>query len=734
MSDNKVNGAGSNSWGLSTLVEAAMGEPEATTTSDAGAPAQKEVARNQQDSSQQDSFEQDGGSEADDFMAWAGAKATSMSEDASKLIDEGMETVSTTVGDLLQGAGDAGTGSAPISEKHVDGLRDLSKVVDRTASEIREAANDVSQTVEDVEILDAETNRKLDRLASMDAKEFFSMGLDEIGLDAGKRAEIEQHIDHQISIAREEVDAIGRSLPWGDAPDNAANMATQVLGGAAELLGDARELLEGHEQALSTAKSVGSDLQTAGTLALVTGAPVAPFLFAAGATLEWVGNSPETLATAQKTALKLESGIENFDPKAMAERAANLPDGEAVNYVFKGGVDIHEGLGAKVEVSAELKVEKKGDKFLIEIKSDVSRGLGVGVKAMGEGGSLDLVSRDGGTVLIECDSADGVETLAKMIKAGTYDPNGLSNLDLPESMYIKKASYSGSDGGGLSAGLDSVIGFGASKDWGTSYGVSNEKMNDGKGSIFLEKFRKSEVGVSILGNASADKVSPSEIRTHLENLEDGDLKKFIEDVGPEATDIVMQNLDIEPGDQLKVIDESKITVSAPVLGAEGAGEVLEGFTLSYETKKSFVVGQATVDIERKYEVKDPVGLAKRIGVNVESLAGMLESGQITRDVLRQKLKGDLTDYLQVEVKVQHRLSDTQGILGVGGLTASRTEFAKPTELYSSKIGKDGKKIRTGVLNDAVDKLGEDAMKASKKTARSLSELRMSDFTHHVIKG
>lgn len=703
MSDNKVSGASSNSWGLSTLVEAAMGEPEAPATS--GANTKKEVAQKQQDASQQDSFEQDGGSDADDFMNWVGAKATSMSEDAGKLMDEGMATV----GELLGGAGEPGT----VDKKLVDG--------------IGKAANVVGQKVDEIEIFDAETNRKLDRLQSMSANDFLTMGLDEIGLDASKRAEIEQRIDQQVTIAKDEIDAIGQSLTWDNTRNDVANMATQVLGGAAELFGDAHEMFEGHEQALSVFKNVGSSIQDAGTLAIVTGVPVGPLLIATGAAVEWVGNAPENLTTAKEAALELKAGIEHFDPGAMAERVSKLPDGQAVSYTLKASGDIHKGLGAGLEVGHELKVEKKGEKFLIEVKSEAAWSIGVGLKSLDEGASMDNVSKGGASVVIECDSAEGVEALAKMIKAGTYDPGSLADLELPDSVSIQKVTYAESDGGGVGLKLASFVGVGASKEWGTSYGVLNETAGDGKSALFAEKSKKTEAGISFSGVAIGDKVNPSDIRAHLSNLENDDIDQFFEDIGPDARDIALQSIQIQPGDQLKVSDESKITVSAPAFGADGAGEVLHGLKMSYETKVSLTVGTSAVEVERKYEITDPAGLARRLGVSVESLAENFANGQITRDVLRQKLKGDLTDYINVEVKVQHRMSDVQGVIGVGGFTASRTDFAKPLDLYSSKLGEDGRKVRSGVLNDAMDKAGEQA-------AKPLSKVRMSDLATHVIKG
>ena len=726
MSDNKVNGAGSNSWGLSTLVEAAMGEPEATTTSDAGAPAQKEVARNQQDSSQQDSFEQDGGSEADDFMAWAGAKATSMSEDASKLIDEGMETVSTTVGDLLQGAGDAGTGSAPISEKHVDGLRDLSKVVDRTASEIREAANDVSQTVEDVEILDAETNRKLDRLASMDAKEFFSMGLDEIGLDAGKRAEIEQRIDHRVSIARESMGDPSELIPW----EEPSVVVTKMLGAAADVLEETRESLVGTEERFQAVEEFGEDVQAAGTAMLVVGIPAAPLVTAMGVTLEMVGQTPELLDNGKDFALGLQAGAEGLDPDALAGRVADLEDGESVVYSLKAGFDIHKGVGVKGEVSGELKIEKKGEKFIAELKGTEAAALGIGAKALGEGISADLAGAYSGSIVIECDSAEAVKKLSEIINAGTHDSSAFDEIDYPDSINIKKLTLSGEGGGVLGAdakvGEETFAGLGLGVMGSNTIGISNDKMGDGKADFIFENGSKLEASASLGGVAGADRVSPREVRQHLANLEDGNISKFIDELGPDASKLLSDSLVAKPGDQLKATMETKFSASVPVKGVENAQGFVEGMKFSYEEKLSLVVGGALVEAERKIEVKDPIGLAKALGTSVEKLAQQMEAGSLGAEELNAHVK-DIGKYLTIEDKVQQRNVDTVGIIGVKGFTASRAEFSKPVEIFSYKL--DDKGVTTGgAIDKAIDKHLESRERAEKR------EFRMSDFTHHVIKG
>lgn len=708
MSENKVSGAGSNSWGLSTLVEKVMGEPETQATeSTTSTGAQKEVSQKSQEHTPRDSFEQDTEDGADDFMNWVGNKATAMSDDASKLIDEGTATVS----DFLQRSDDLASGGR-IEKKYVDAVTDTVRTTDAAEKKVSDKLGD-----------------GLERALSM-GRDVLCEGLDEIGLPESKRAEIEARIDRQVEVAAKAVSDAGKGLVWEDPKNIASNAATMVLTGAAEILGDASESIKGHEDAFAFVKDVGSGMETSGKLLMLTGVPAGPVVSSLGATIEWLGNAPENVSSARETALELKSGIENFDPSAMANRIADLQDGEAVVYNLKAKASAKAGIGISGEFASELKIEKKGDKFIAEIKGEVGLGAGVGLEAMGEGASADIVSANNGVVVLECDSREAVEHLAKMIKAGTYGPDAYEDMDLPESINLKKISYTETEGAGFGADIAPFASLGFSKSSDSTIGISNDRMGDGKADVFLEKSSKKEASISFDGFAKRDKVSPREVREHLTRIEEGNIGELIAGLEPDALDILTQTVLVKPGEQLKATKETKYNVTTPLKGIEGASDFVQGVKMSYEQKISLVVGGGTVEFERKFEIKDPVGLAERLGVNVAALAEQFENGQITRESLRQKLKGDLTDYLSYEVKVQQRSTDTAGVIGMGGITATRTELSKPLELYASKLDKSGEKVRSGLLDDAIDEVLEN----DQESKASRKELRMSDLATHVIKG
>ena len=136
-----------------------------------------------------------------------------------------------------------------------------------------------------------------------------------------------------------------------------------------------------------------------------------------------------------------------------------------------------------------------------------------------------------------------------------------------------------------------------------------------------------------------------------------------------------------------------------------------------------------MDFELKMEIKDPLGLAEAIGMDVAELSQSLNSGELTLKSLQDELGDTFFTYATVENKVEQRFGDSAGIFDVEGVTATRTKISKPLNLFSAKLDQNGFESE-GVVVDATEK----AVETFSKDRDKPRELRMSDFTHHVIKG
>ena len=277
--------------------------------------------------------------------------------------------------------------------------------------------------------------------------------------------------------------------------------------------------------------------------------------------------------------------------------------------------------------------------------------------------------------------------------------------------------------------MSALAGLGFKAGTEMSVGLVDTKGGDGKASAVLELAGKAEASLGLKGTSLHDDVSPRELREQLVNVEQGNFGEFFQGFPLEAFDAMGPDSMPKPGDQLKIASEMKCEITVPAYGVEDAGDLVGNTKMVFSQKTSLVVKEGMVDFELKMEIKDPLGLAEAIGMDVAELSQSLNSGELTLKSLQDELGDTFFTYATVENKVEQRFGDSAGIFDVEGVTATRTKISKPLNLFSAKLDQNGFESE-GVVVDATEK----AVETFSKDRDKPRELRMSDFTHHVIKG